>query len=300
MGLVVNPTAGSGRGAAVGAQAADALTALGHQVIDLSGVNADQASAYARSAVSSAAIDVLAVVGGDGTVNLGCQACAGSDVPLAIVGAGSGNDFSRSLGMSAHSPEAAARHIHHGALREVDLGRSDNGRWFAGVLAAGLDAKVNARANSWATVPVLGGTGKLRYTLALGREALSLTPIPFRLELDGVVHEREALIVAVGNGSTYGGGMRICAPASLEDGQFTITLVRPVSLWTLVRVFPRVFDGSHIDHPAVEIFTAREVRISADSFEHLHVLADGDEYAPLPVTVRTIPGALKVVVPASA
>lgn len=295
VGLLVNPTAGGGRGRAEGLRTHAALTALGLEVIDVSGADADAAVRYAAAAVAEKAIDILVVVGGDGTTALGAQVCAGTEVPLALVGAGSGNDFARTLGIPAHHPEAAAQLVTDGPRRRVDLGRSETGAWFAGVLAAGLDARVNQRANDWAQVPVLGRTGRLRYTLALVREALQLQPQPFTVEVDGTSYERDALIVAIGNGTTYGGGMRICSAASLSDGQFDIVIVHPISLVTLLRVFPRVFSGEHLSHPAVEVLRGRSVRLSARSSEVLWSLADGDPFGPLPLTVNTVPGALVVV-----
>jgi diacylglycerol kinase (ATP) len=97
IGLVVNPTSDQGRGAALGQQVAARLTACGHEVIDLS----DESGAAARERAQAgivAGLDVLAVTGGDGTVNLGVNLCAGTQTVLAIVAAGTGNDIARALG----------------------------------------------------------------------------------------------------------------------------------------------------------------------------------------------------------
>ena len=157
--LLVNPTAGKGRGAAIGAEVAARLRAAGHEVVDVSGDTAEAAGDRARAAVADG-VDTLVVGGGDGMVHLGVDLCAGTDVPLGIVAAGTGNDIARALGLPVHDAAAAARLVDTGRVRSIDAGRAedDHGvvRWCVGVLGAGFDARVNERANGWSW-PTGGG-----------------------------------------------------------------------------------------------------------------------------------------------
>ncbi len=294
VGLLVNPTAGKGRGARAGAQIAARLAETGQEVVRLSDRTAAAAGERAAREIA-AGLDVLVVVGGDGMVHLGAGLCARTETALAVVAAGSGNDVARTLGVPVHDEDAALAMIAAGRTRRIDLGRQVDGdgatRWFAGVLCAGFDALVNERANRW-TWP----RGRMRYNLAVARELPVFRPIPYTLTLDGVRQEAEAMLVAVANGTSYGGGMRICPEAEMDDGLLDVFVVDRMAVPTLVRLFPRVFRGTHVDHPAVRIERARRVRLEAPG---IVTYADGERFGPLPLEVEVDPGALHVVVPAT-
>ncbi len=291
IGLIINPTADKGRGAAIGAEVAACLAAEGHEVLDLSGENGASARARAMAGVASG-LDVLAVTGGDGTVNLGVNLCAGTETVLAIVAAGTGNDIARALQLPVHDALAAAAVIGRGTVRTIDAGRhTDAGggwHWFAGVLGAGFDSVVNERANTWGWPK-----GRMRYNLAIARELPVFKPIPYVIEVDGVRHSTQAMLVAVGNGPSYGGGMMVCPDASFEDGMFDVLVVHQISTIEFLKVFPKVFSGKHVGHPAVEILRGREVRLEASGIVSY---ADGERFAPLPMTCENVPGALNVLV----
>lgn len=291
IGLIINPTADKGRGAALGAEVAARLAADGHEVIDLS----DETAASARdSAIAgiAAGLDVLAVTGGDGTVNLGVNLCAGTDAVLAIVAAGTGNDIARALSLPLHDAKAAAEVISTGTVRAVDAGRHVDAHgaphWFVGVLGAGFDSVVNERANTWGWPK-----GRMRYNLAIARELPVFKPIPYVIEVDGVRHSTQAMLVAVGNGPSYGGGMLVCPDASFVDGMFDILIVHEISTIEFLKVFPKVFSGKHVGHPAVQILRGKEVRLEASGIVSY---ADGERFAPLPMSCQNVPGALNVVV----
>ena len=291
IGLIINPTADKGRGAAIGAEVAARLGAEGHEVIDLSDETAASARDRAIAAVASG-LDVLAVTGGDGTVNLGVNLCAGTETVLAIVAAGTGNDIARALHLPVHDAKAAAAVIASGRARTIDAGRHTDvhgvSHWFAGVLGAGFDSVVNERANTWGWPK-----GRMRYNLAIARELPVFKPIPYVIEVDGARHRTEAMLVAVGNGPSYGGGMRVCPDASFEDGMFDILVVHQISTIEFLKVFPKVFSGKHVGHPAVEILRGTEVRLEA---EGIVSYADGERFAPLPMTCQNVSGALNVIV----
>ncbi|MGG8407516.1 diacylglycerol kinase family protein, partial [Streptomyces sp. 12297] len=229
-------------------------------------------------------------VGGDGMVSLALQAVAGTLVPLGVVAVGTGNDFARELGLPVADPAAAGRlaaaALKGSAIREVDLGRVA-GRWYGTVLCSGFDSRVNDRGNRM-RLPA----GRFKYDLAILAELAAFRPFPYRITLDdGPVIETEATLVAVGNGSSYGGGMRICAGARTDDGLFDVTVVGACSRTTLLRVFPRVYRGTHLSHPKVTVHRAAKVTLEAAG---ITAYADGEPLGPLPVTAECVPGAVRV------
>ncbi|MEU8837533.1 diacylglycerol kinase [Streptomyces roseus] len=295
--LFVNPTAGRGRGAHAAQPAASALRAAGFSVRTVLGADAGDALARLRTAVREGTGAVIAV-GGDGVVSLALQALAGTRVPLGVVAAGTGNDFARALGLPVREPARAGRlaagALKEGRIREVDLGRLAGapGRaeaWYGTVLCSGFDSRVNDRGNRM-RLPA----GRFKYDLAILAELASFRPFPYRITLDdGPVIETEATLVAVGNSSSYGGGMRICADAVPDDGLFDVVIVGDCSRTTLLKVFPQVYKGTHLGHPKVGVHRAAKVTLEAAG---ITAYADGEPLGALPVTARCVPGALRLLV----
>lgn len=287
--LFVNPTAGSGRGAHAAQPAASALRDAGFSVRTVLGENADDGLRRAREAVDGGT-GALIAVGGDGLVSLALQALAGTRTPLGVVAVGTGNDFARTLGLPVRDPAAAGRlaadALKQGKIRTLDLGRAGD-RWFGTVLASGFDSRVNDRGNRMRWAP-----GRFKYDLAILAELASFRPVPYRIRLDGgAEREIEATLVAVGNGTSYGGGMRICADAAMDDGLFDVTVVGDCSRTTLLKVFPRVYRGTHLSHPVVTVHRAASVELAAAGTT---AYADGEPLGALPVTAVCVPGAVRV------
>jgi diacylglycerol kinase (ATP) len=291
VGLLTNPTAGRGRGAASGGLAAVALEAAGHQVVDLSGPDAATAARNAEAALDEGGIDVLTVVGGDGMVHLGANLCAGRPTPLAVVAAGSGNDNARELGLPVGDPHTAAALVTAGRTRTIDLGRVEtrtgDTRWWIGVLGGGFDSVVNERA-----ARMRWPRGPMRYNVAVARELPVFRPIPYLVTVDQEVVETEAMLVAVANGPAFGGGMRVAPDASYDDGLLDVVILHRVSRAEFVRVFPRVFKGTHVSHPRVQLLRGRRVRLEAAG---IVTQADGERFEPLPLELEVVPRALRVV-----
>jgi diacylglycerol kinase (ATP) len=95
------------------------------------------------------------------------------------------------------------------------------------------------------------------------------------------------MLIAVGNGSSYGGGMQVCPQASLTDGLFDVMVLSPISKLEFIRVFPTVYSGTHINHPEVNIYRTKKVRISSDAVAY----ADGERIGALPISAECVPGA---------
>lgn len=290
--VLLNPTAGRGRHRGVVAATLATLRGVPAQVEVLQAHTVVDAIAACEKAVADGACALVAV-GGDGTMHLALQAVAGTGVPFGVVPAGTGNDFAVEMGLPANPVEAARDVVAAfiaGRTRAVDLGRvtGANGcqRWFAAVLGAGFDAIVNERANT-----MRWPRGPLRYDLATYAELLRLHPRHYTITLDGEPHELDAVLVAVGNTASYGGGMRICPGAVADDGLLDVMIAGPLSRTTLVRLKPKVYKGTHVDDPRCSTFRARTVEIAA---EGITTYVDGERACPLPVRVTAEAGALRL------
>ncbi|WP_234359294.1 diacylglycerol kinase family protein [Plantactinospora sp. BC1] len=290
--VLANPTAGRGRFRGLLPAVLDRLGTVGRPIRLLEAGSAAQASAACRAAVADGAA-ALVTVGGDGTVHLALQAVAGTGVAFGPVPAGTGNDFAIGTGYPADplaAVEVIAAAVAAGRTRPTDLARmtgpDGDERWYGAVLAAGFDALVNERANrmSWPR-------GPRRYDLAILVELARLRPRRYLLRLDGVPRDLDAVLVAVGNCPSYGGGMRICPTADPTDGLLDVVYAGPVSRTTLTRIKPRVYRGTHLAHPMVHTQRARTVELVA---EDIVGYADGERALPLPVTVTAVPGAVRL------
>lgn len=295
--VAINPTASFGKGRDVGPAVVQTLRALGHDVTSLQEPDFDQLMESGRRAVATKP-DAFVVVGGDGMVHLGTNLLVGTKVPLGIVPSGTGNDMARGLGIPHDNAEAAiealiaaldrpARVIDTGRIDFVDDESGEPRRtWFACVLSAGFDSTVNERANR-----MRRPRGASRYTIALVLELLGLRPIAYRLGLDGRDQQVDALLVTVGNNQSIGGGMRVTPDALVDDGLFDVMVVRPLSRLNFIRIFPRVFQGTHVSDPRVSIDRVGSVRIEAD---RAVAYADGERIARLPVTATVEPRSLRI------
>jgi len=266
------------------------LRAGGAEVSVIVGDSAADALERACAAVAERP-DALVAFGGDGLVHLAVQAVAGTDVPLGIIPAGTGNDIATALGVPRKDPIAAARTVLRGRSRLIDAARVCAGRadeLFAGVVCCGFDSRVNERANGLTWPP-----GMARYLLATVQELRRFRPIPFRVTFDdGEPIEREAMLVAVGNTSSYGAGMRVCPDARPDDGLLDVMILEAVSTAEFVRVFPSVYRGSHVSHQAVSVRRVRSVQLEAPG---VVAYADGERIGPSPITCEIQPGALRVI-----
>ncbi|GAA1616432.1 diacylglycerol/lipid kinase family protein [Kribbella karoonensis] len=282
--LVVNPSSGRGRGARIAPSVRERLAGAGLTVDVHTTTCSDDVGRIAAEVVESGA-DAVALIGGDGTIHLGAQVLANSGMPFGVIPAGTGNDFARGIGVPLGDPAAAADLVIGGRTRTIDLAAAKD-VFITTVVAGGFDSLVNKRANamSWPK-------GSSRYTLATFAELRTFTPLEYVVTVDGESIETAAMLVAVGTGPTYGGGLQICAGAEIDDGLLDVTIIKPVSRLTLLQLFPKLSKGTHVGHPAVHALRGRSVRIESPG---ITAYADGEPLGPLPVEIGIAPGALTV------
>jgi len=266
------------------------------------------------SAVSPG-MDAALIFGGDGTVHRHLQALVSTQIPALMVPSGSGNDFSKALGLSSRQQSFSAwKKFCSGAknVRAIDLGciaemgaahpsgaPSSSFTYFCCVAGVGLDAAANRIGNAmprW--LRAHGG-----YVLSALAALVSYTPQAVSVSLhDGNSHPASApgfsgpaMLVAFANAPSYGGGMRIAPQAQLADGKLDICFVKKMSRLRLLRFFPKVFSGEHLQMPQVDYRQAERFRIETASPSDVY--ADGEYICRTPIAVRIQPAALRVIVP---
>jgi len=290
-GVILNPTSGKGKAEALGKTYVSELQKLGMKIVDLSGKDYSSAEENGRRAIAEGSIDVLAVAGGDGMVHLGANLCAGTQMPLAIMPCGTGNDAALVLGIPIDDPAGAAKmaleNLANPFVADLGLGVTSTRRfYFFNSASAGFDSLCNRRANRWKYPK-----GPSRYTLAMLYELVGFSSLKYRAKIDGKERDLDAMLCALSNGPSYGGGMLVAPDARIDDGQLDLFIVNKITKPELIKVFPKVFTGKHVTHPAVEILRVTEVTLIS---EGVPVYADGEPAGQLPMTVSIAPKALRV------
>jgi diacylglycerol kinase (ATP) len=287
---IINPVAGRGR----------ATRVWEHLRREVAGVRGwecatSQRVGHARElaqAAAGAGYECVVAVGGDGTVCEVASGVAHTMTALASIPAGTGNDSARNLGIPSH-PLAAASLVLQGKPRRIDVGEirtAQAASCFVNVAGFGFDAEVAWRVNR---IPrVVGGTAP--YVAGVLQTLWRYRSPRVRINLGGADEERlvdrQAFLVAVANGASYGGGMLIAPEARPDDGLFDVCLVGDVTRLEVLRLVPRLYSGGHRHHPSVEFFRCRELTADADQQVRCH--ADGELVGYLPASFRLYPGGL--------
>ncbi|PCE13904.1 hypothetical protein AUC47_04425 [Microbacterium sp. SZ1] len=290
--VLSNPFAGKGKGRGVTDAAVGRLRERGAEIRVYSGTTAAETRELARTALA-ARPDALVVVGGDGTLSGIVDDLLAADVPIVLVPAGTGNDLARALDLPRHDPVAAVDLAFDGVPRTIDVGEIRSGdrvAAFLTVAALGFDARVSERTNR-----LRWPHGALRYYLAVVIELARLRPLPFLLSVDGgATQERPGTLVAVGNTSSYGGGMPVCLGADATDGMLDLVEVAPLGRLRLLRLFPSLLRGTHLSHAEVRHRRVRSVSVRASG---LVVYADGERLGEDECTITVRERALVLIVP---
>lgn len=289
--VAINPRAAFGRHSATGVHIVEALRADGHTVAQCVAPDMAALTELVRSEISENTHGLI-VVGGDGMVSFGLNLIAQTELPLGIIPTGTGNDAARGLGIPLGDCDAALTFLRSAFTREprsLDAGlihHSGNKTWFFGSVSTGFDALVNERANA-----MKWPRGASRYTIALLNELVRLRPRTYRLFVDEVFREVSSCLVTLSNNRFIGGGMLITPHAELDDGFLDLFTLRPVSRFTFLRLFPRVFRGTHLSLDSVSVERARRVTFDAPG---IVAYADGERVASLPIEVEVVPGAFRI------
>jgi diacylglycerol kinase (ATP) len=287
--VLANPTAGEGK--------AGRLIGRVHAILDEVGVDheiqvsrsAEEMEALARAAGEDGGI--VAVLGGDGSVNLVVNGLFGTGATLAVLPAGTGDDFAKAIDVG--KLDGATRLLADPKTVDVDLISVTAGveeRRFINVAGTGFDSAVEEVAAGMRRR--LGARG--HYALAIVKTLSRFVPAMFHIELDGASLDVDAMLVVIGNSFAYGGGMKVLPQASIVDGELDVCVVSAMSKAAFLRAFPKVYFGKHSTHPNVTMLKGRHLKIEAN--RRMTVFADGERVGSLPAVFRVLPKAIPVVV----
>jgi len=279
--IAINPASGHGKGITFGERVVQYFSdhKLEYQVF--SAKSASDLKVALDTFLSTQECQGVISVGGDGLAHLILQLTVPRHIPFAVMPAGTGNDIVRTLGWSLDEIDGYLDRVTSEPAQPFDLGNVD-GEWFAAILSTGFDSVVNERANalSWPK-------GPQRYNVAIALELPKFKPLTYEITLDTHSFETEAMLIAIGNGRSYGGGMYVCPQAQMHDGLFDIMVLEPVSKIEFLKVFPKVYSGSHINHPKVKMYRSARVSLVADAVAY----ADGERIGTAPISAECVRGA---------
>jgi diacylglycerol kinase (ATP) len=240
----------------------------------------------------SAGFDAVLLVGGDGTVHQALPALVEEDVPFGVIPCGRGNDFARNVGIPPAGSESTLFVDPKPTVRTIDL-PTVNGVPFVSVACLGFDAEVNRLAGEGRGF--FGGS--LGYLVCVLKALSQFEPFAAEVHIDQRRWRGRILLLAVANGSCYGGGMRIAPGALMSDGLVDVCMVGPLPKLQFLANLPRVYAGTHISHPKVTIETGRSILIETEA--PMQVFADGEFVALTPAKWSIGDRTVRVVVPAS-
>ncbi len=285
--LIVNPNAGGGRTAKALPVVESALKR--HDLpfrVELT-TSLEHAMELAKGAAERG--EVAVSYGGDGLAGAVAHALRGTDGVLGVLPGGRGNDFARKLSIPSE-PAAAVEVLAHADPRTLDVAEVD-GRTFLGIASYGFDSDCQDLANATKVVK-----GQLVYVYSALRTLAGWKPVGLSFTADGAGERTiRGYAVAACNSGVFGGGMALAPGASMEDGLLDVVLTKEASKVAYLRGLPKVFKGTHLDDPNVELFRARELRVDAE--RPFRIYADGDPIGQTPATIRAVPGALRVLAP---
>ena len=229
-------------------------------------------------------------VGGDGTAHYMVNELADTDKTLGIIPMGSGNDIAMNLGIPLEVEESC-KVIAGGKSKKLDLGVINDKYYYLCIAGSGFDSQVNDLANN-TKFPIKGPS---KYTYSVYKTLITFRSKEFTFSYDGQIKDLYGMMVAAANMPSYGGGMKIAPEASPESGMFDVCIIKKMSKLHFMQVFPKVFEGKHVDDPNVEIF--RTDQLTLESEYDFSVFADGEYICKLPATFKMAPGKMDFLVP---
>jgi len=251
----------------------------------------------AKEAVD-AGYELVVAVGGDGTVNEVINGIVDKNgrgrATLGIICTGTGRDCIRSLNI----PDDISKACELLATRDcinIDLGRAEyisdgikNQRHYINTAGLGFPASVAARTKS---LKRMGGT--IPFLLAFATVFATYKANDIAFDIDGRMKQERYLLIAINNGRYFGGGMKITPDADPCDGLLDVVTIKDVNKLRLIYNFPKLYKGTHVTHPKVDIYKAKSVDVQTS--EKLLLQLDGEVVGEAPASFRVIPSALRVV-----
>ena len=289
--LVANPCAGHGRAGRLLTEVSTICKELGLEI----DTRLTERPGHATEIIESetlGAFDGVIASGGDGTVfeavNGVFRNPSGPAIPFGVLPMGTGNSFSRDLGLQTGQVREALELVAGGSTRKVDVGRCRAGNhdlYYLNILGLGFVSDVTA------TAAKLKLLGNLSYTLGVIYRTAFLGTFELELEIDGKRIERESIFLEISN-SRFTADFLMAPDAQIDDGLLDVTLLGKISRRRLLRLFPTVFKGEHVQYPEVETFTAKHIKVISDQPKILS--PDGELIGTTPAEITCLHRALDV------
>lgn len=304
IGFIVNPLSGNGRGSNIWKEIQTYLQEKQISYYAEFTTKAGEAAELAALLINQHQLDILVVIGGDGTIH---EAAAGlmqaqqasstsCTCSLAVIPAGTGNDFAKAYGIPKHPLQALKIALARNNSIQIDLLQTASGIMAVNSIGAGFDGMVAKLTNESSYKKFLNrlGLGKLAYFLTILRVFAAYRPCTGWLEVDGTVHELPHMwLTAIANIPFYGGAIEICPAASPHDGIADVVVIQSRGRFQLLPVLFTVYQGKHTLHPAVSFYRGTSIALRTET--PLLIQADGEFAGATPLRVNLIPSSLTVI-----
>ena len=288
--IIVNPNAGKKQGMHESRRLREAFDQQGIAYEILVSEKAGHDRQLAES-IDPGQYEGIISVGGDGTLfeilNGLLDGSSSLETPIGVIPVGTGNSFIRDLGIDNFETALAA--ILNRRTRDVDVGEfscGDGRFFFANLLGAGFVSNVAYRAKRYKRL------GALSYVFGVLEELMVMKSVILRLEIDGTIIERDALFVEICNSRYTGGAMMMAPGAEIDDGLFDVVVAGRMTRGKLLRLFPAIFGGRHVEDPLIEVFRGASVKLEAD--RPMALTPDGETFGSTPLEARMNPRLIRM------
>jgi YegS/Rv2252/BmrU family lipid kinase len=299
--VIVNPNAGNGKGQKDWSKISEFLkkedvlfkvkfTERKGHAIDL-----------AVNAISEGFRNII-TVGGDGTLNEVLNgvftngSCLTTDITLAMIPVGTGNDWSKMFGISLDYEKAVKiisdnkRLLHDVGLVSFNNGGVKTNRYFINIAGLGFESVVVRKTNIQKDN---GSGGKLIYFYNLLTSLLSYKNTRAEIDIDGEIIHADVFSLNVGNGRYCGGGMRQTPRALPDDGLLDVTIIKGMGKFEIIRNLKILYDGTILRHPKVDGYKCKNIKVTSSSV--MYAEADGESLGQTPAEFSIIPEGVYIV-----
>jgi len=288
--LILNPAAGKNKGEQALQQAISLLEARKIQTEVVTSNYAGHVPDLTQQ-FDASKYDGIIAVGGDGTlfelINGLLKKHKNFDTPIGQIPVGTGNSFIKDL--EIHSIEDAVEKIAAGKTQKIDVAffkYPEGGYYFINLLGTGFVANVARRANKYKSL------GSLSYVIGVFEEVVKLKSCPVELTVDGKVYQRDYIFVEICNSTRTGGDMIMAPDARIDDGLLDVILLKDISRFNLIRIFPQIFKGTHVNDSHVEVFRGKHIKVATEQPQLLS--PDGEIFGSTPIEVSILPQKLNL------
>ena len=285
--LIYNPNSGGGRGNRLSPLVIQSLRKYGHKVVDYRTLYRNHATEIARH-IDLNSCDAIVAVGGDGTTyevlnGIMNNTSVKKRPPFGVIPVGTGNSFSQDLGM--HHWKDGVLAVLKGSIKSVDIMKfTTEGENYYSVncIGLGIPTDVVATGNKYKKY-----LGKSVYTVCAVAEIMRFKPHHTKLEVDGVIYEYEGVLTNFSNSTIFGGNMKISPNSVIDDGVIEAVVLENMPKKELLKAFPTVYSGEHLNNPYVKVYQGKHFKIETTPPKILN--PEGEIFGVTPMEITVMP-----------